>query len=268
MGLDGTTYLYNNPLACHGEVIRRPWYAVPCCPSNLSRTWADLGKYIYSTIPGKLLIHQYISSELHDQTILGNDEVAATANVVLESGLPWQGHARIRVTLDSDQAVPFEIELRQPVWASGIRVLLNGKQVLSAPGIVDPKDKTSSGYDPRPSAFVPISHAWSSGDEIKVEFDMSIQLRRTHPRVRGHRNKVAVTRGPLVYCLEDLDNPGVDIFTTRLDPATLEPVFDDLMLGGIITLHGKTNDGTTLTFIPYFLWGNRGPSQMTVWVNT
>jgi hypothetical protein len=115
---------------------------------------------------------------------------------------------------------------------------------------------------------VPISHAWVSGDEVEVEFEMPIQLRRAHPRVKGHRDKVAVTRGPLVYCLENVDNPEVDIFTTRLNPGTLEPVVDSSILGGIIKLQGKTQEGTSLTFIPYFLWGNRGPSQMTVWVNT
>ncbi len=69
MGLDGTTYLYNNPLACRGGVTRKPWYAVPCCPSNLSRTWADLGKYIYSTGKAEVRVHQYISSQLDNRLI-------------------------------------------------------------------------------------------------------------------------------------------------------------------------------------------------------
>jgi hypothetical protein len=268
MGLDGTSYLYNNPLACHGEVIRQPWYAVPCCPSNLSRTWADLGRYIYSAAPGKLRIHQYISSELCNDTILGVDGGTITANVTLESGLPWEGYARIKIAPNPDQAVPVELQLRQPVWASGMRVLLNGKPVLRVLENVDPKNATSSGYDPRQAVFVPISHAWLSRDEVEIEFEMPIRLRCAHPRVGGHRDKVAVTRGPLVYCLENVDNPDVDIFIIRLIPATLEPVFDNSMLGGIIKLQGKTKEGTKLTFIPYFLWGNRGASQMTVWVNT
>jgi hypothetical protein len=71
-----------------------------------------------------------------------------------------------------------------------------------------------------------------------------------------------------VYCLENIDNPGVNIFAAQLDPASLVPTFDKSMLGGIIKLQGATKDGTPLTFIPYFLWGNRAPSQMTVWVNS
>ena len=268
MGLDGTTYLYNNPLACHGEVSRQTWYGVPCCPSNLSRTWADLGRYIYSTALGKLRIHQYISSELCNETSLGEDGGTISANVMLESGLPWEGYTRIKIAPNPDQAVPFELQLRQPVWASEMRVLLNGKPIFTTSGNTDPKEATSSGYDPRPAVFIPICHAWDSGDEVEVEFDMPIRLRRAHPRVRGHRDKVAVTRGPLVYCLESVDNPDVDIFTTRLNPVTLEPVFDSSMLSGIFKLQGKTKEGTSLTFIPYFLWGNRGASQMTVWVNT
>jgi DUF1680 family protein len=267
MGLDGTTYLYNNPLACHGEVTRQPWYAVPCCPSNLSRTWADLGRYIFSTDSGKFRIHQYISSELCNEIISLDDGVTAIVNVGLESGLPWEGHARIKIASNPDQAVPFELQLRQPVWTDGMRLTLNGKPIFIASGKVDVKDAPSSGYDPRPAVFVPINHLWSSGDEVEIDFEMPIRLRSTHPRVKGHRGKVAVTRGPLVYCLENIDNPNVDIFTSKLNPASLTPVCDNSMLGGIIKIQGKTKEGTSLTFIPYFLWGNRGPSQMTVWVN-
>ncbi len=76
-----------------------------------------------------------------------------------------------------------------------------------------------------------------------------------------------MTRGALVYCLESTDNPDIDIFTARLDADSLSPVFDQDTLGGIVKLIGKTTTGKPLIFIPYFLWGNRGPSQMIVWVN-
>jgi DUF1680 family protein len=86
--------------------------------------------------------------------------------------------------------------------------------------------------------------------------------------VQGHAGKVTVTRGPLVYCLESVDNPGVDIFTAQLDPASLRDEFIPDLLGGCVIIHGKTTDGKALKFIPYFLWANRGESQMTVWVNS
>jgi DUF1680 family protein len=96
---------------------------------------------------------------------------------------------------------------------------------------------------------------------------MPIQLRRAHPKVKGHADKVTVTRGPLVYCLESTDHPNVDIFNVKVDTASLRPIFDPSLLGGIMKIEGKSQDGQSLTFIPYFLWGNRGESTMTVWVN-
>jgi DUF1680 family protein len=126
----------------------------------------------------------------------------------------------------------------------------------------------ASGYDPRPASFQSFTRTWLPGNQVEISFEMPIQLRRAHPKVKGHSGKVAVTRGPLVYCLESVDNLKEDIFTARLDPSSLTPVFDNSLLGGIIRIEGKTTTGAPLTFIPYFLWGNRGPSQMTVWVNT
>ncbi len=96
---------------------------------------------------------------------------------------------------------------------------------------------------------------------------MSIKLRRAHSKVKGHSGKVAITRGPLVYCLESVDNPDMDIFTAQLDSSTLRDEYIPHLLGGIVVIHGKTTDGKPLKFIPYFLWANRGESQMTVWVN-
>ena len=96
---------------------------------------------------------------------------------------------------------------------------------------------------------------------------MPIQFRRAHPKVKGHKNKVAVTRGPLVYCLESVDNPDLDIFNAILETTSLEIMFDTNLLGGIVKLVGQTKTGKPLTFIPYHLWGNRGESTMTVWVN-
>jgi DUF1680 family protein len=103
---------------------------------------------------------------------------------------------------------------------------------------------------------------------LEFNFDMSVQLRRAHPKVKGHTGKVAITRGPLVYCLENVDNPNVDIFTAQLDPPSLRDEFVPDLLGGCVVIHGKTIAGKPLKFIPYFLWANRGESQMTVWVNS
>jgi hypothetical protein len=272
MGLEGTTYLYNNPLACHKGIERRAWYAVPCCPSNISRTWADLGKYIVSSAPGQLFVHQYIGSELHDVRIALDDDQAATLSLAMESDLPWSGRICIKIVdvafSNPGQPAPVELHLRRPSWASSMHVVLNGETAQN--GSVSSVDvqPTASGYDPHLARFQVITRYWAPGDRIEISIVLPIRLRRAHPKVKGQRGQVAVTRGPLVYCLEDVDNPGVDLFTARLDPDSLVPAYEKSLLDGIIQIHGKTIEGRQLTFIPYFLWGNRGPSQMTVWVNT
>ena len=108
------------------------------------------------------------------------------------------------------------------------------------PFISNPSEPTAQGYDPHLSFFLSIQRLWSPGDLIELEFDMPITLRRAHPKVKGHRDKVAVTRGPLVYCLESTDNPGVDITSARLESSSLTPEPAPDLLGGITILRGQT----------------------------
>jgi DUF1680 family protein len=242
MGQFGDTYLYNNPLEVHGGVTRQGWYVVPCCPSNLSRTYADLGKYIYSYDERNLWVHQYISSE-------ASLDVGGPVQVKIESGLPWTG--KVRIHLKPARKQEFNLHIRMPSWHSA-------------------EDRaTASGYDPRTARCQTIRRPWEpTGEILEFDFDLSIRLRRAHPRVRGHAGKVAVSRGPLVYCLESVDHPDVDIFTARLDPASLREQFVPNLLGGYVMIDAMTTDGRPLKFIPYFLWANRGESRMTVWVHS
>jgi hypothetical protein len=271
MGLDGKSYLYNNPLVCRGGVERKPWYAVPCCPSNLSRTWADLGEYVYSKASSELRIHQYISSQI--ETVL-QDEHGCKTSLALEmdSSLPWGGKIRIMINefeeTRSQESELMTITLRQPDWSGKMSVQVNGETVIErmTPDL-SPNLQTASGYDPRASIFVPMRRSWLAGDRIEIDLELPLRRRKAHPKVKGHQGKMALTRGPLVYCLESLDNPDVDLFTIQLDDNSLTPIFDKGLLGGIVKIVGKAQDGSPLTFIPYFLWGNRGTSQMTVWVN-
>ncbi len=126
----------------------------------------------------------------------------------------------------------------------------------------------ASGYDPRLSRYFTIQRRWSPGDIIDIEFGIPVVLRKASAHLRGHKNKVALSRGPLVYCLESTDNPGLDIFRTRIDLETIHVEQHQNLLGGIHVLRGKTRDGREFTAIPYQLWANRGESQMTVWINT
>lgn len=264
MGLGGDSYLYNNPLAVRGGVTRRPWFLVPCCPSNLSRIWASLGKYVFSYNEHEIWIHQYIGShtELNLRTPVKID---------LQSGLPWEG--KVRIQLDPKTSTDFTVHLRIPSWAEAFTININGQPYpIRFQAASLRKEIPASGYDPRQAWFLPVRRVWSPGDVLEVEFMLQVRLRRASPRVRGHKNKVALTLGPLVYCLESVDNPGVDIFTARLDSSSVvnhdsSVTFHPALLGGSKVITGKTMDGKDLMFIPYFLWANRGESQMTVWVN-
>jgi DUF1680 family protein len=103
---------------------------------------------------------------------------------------------------------------------------------------------------------------------VELEFSLPITIRRPHPQVKSLRGKSALTRGPLVYCLESVDNPDFDLFETPLDLETVRAERRPDLLGGVWVLQGETATGQAFTAIPYYAWGNRGESQMTVWVRT
>jgi DUF1680 family protein len=258
MGVDGTRYFYNNPLACQGGVVRQAWYEVPCCPSNLSRTWADLGTYLYSQDEGNIWVHQYVNSQAEFERCSG-------VKFKLETGLPWRGSVRIEVNPPEKKA--FNLHVRIPSWAKDASFQINNEPQdfpRTDPGA---KGQTASGYDPRISRFRQFRRMWAPGDLVEIDFNIEIQLRRAHPKVKGHKGKAALSLGPMVYCLESTDNHEIDIFKTQIDPTSLAYHFDPDLLGGTNIITAKALDSSPLIFIPYHLWGNRGQSQMTVWVN-
>jgi DUF1680 family protein len=261
MGLGGDTYLYNNPLLSRGGITRRTWFLVPCCPSNLSRTWASLERYIYSFDRENLWIHQYIGNQ---STVDGG-----RWEINMQSSLPW--HGTVSVALGLEEPSDFTLHLRIPSWATAISVRINNQPFVTP---LSPSGSHSnsplppaSGYDPSLAFFLPIRRAWSPGDIVNLEFETSIFVRHASTRMRGHKGKIALTRGPLVYCLESIDNPGIDILNVRIIPDSIRTEFAPALLGGIWILHGKTTGGKDFIAIPYHLWANRGESQMTVWIN-
>lgn len=260
LGQDGISYAYNNPLYCDDGLSRQEWFKCPCCPSNLSRVWADLGKYIYSFTTDQLWVHQYIGNQV-DKLAIRDGEL----RLKMETELPWGG--KVKLTLDPEKAAEFTIHCRVPSWTSGLCLSVNGEdQEIELPPMAA-YTLTASGYDPRESWYLPIQRTWNPGDVLEIEFEMAINVRATHPKVKSTQGQVAVTYGPHVYCLESVDNPKTNIFVEKLDPASLHTEFDGDLFDGITILCGQTIDGSPLTFIPYYLWANRGESKMTVYVN-
>jgi hypothetical protein len=254
IGLDGSGYLYNNPLLSRGKVTRRAWYEVPCCPSNLSRTWASLGDNIYTQDGEDLWLQQYIGSTFQVGSNLWT----------LESELPWRGKICLRLDA-SEQPWQGQLNLRLPSWAGTTTLRVNGEMLLTDRP-TEGLDPTASGFDPRAARFLLINRRWSAGDWLDMDFEMPITLRQARTGRRRQRDKVALSRGPLVYCLENIDNPGLDITSIRLRKDSLSAENAPTLLGGTWILKGQTDGGGPLTAIPYQLWANRGESQMTVWI--
>ncbi len=255
IGLDGRSYFYNNPLTCRGGITRAGWYSVPCCPSNLSRTWAWLAQDVFDLEPGHLWVRQYLSSRWQ---VPGGE-------IQLEADLPWQGGVSFHFNLTRD--FPVTLHLRIPAWASAFTLTLNGTPL--EPDMLTPQPDSSlsaCGVNPAAARSASLTRAWAPGDRLELTFEMPIRLLRQDARLPGCGGQVALARGPLVYCLESLDNPGLDLFNLELDLASPRALPAPAQPGGGVQISARTRTGQPLTFLPYLAWGNRGPSQMTVFL--
>jgi len=273
MSLDGMLYCYRNPLGfdpSNGDKIRNPWYDTTCCPPNLERTFASLPGYFYSTSADGLYLHLYDNSVLDWHL-----ENGTALRVQQKTNYPWKDVADITVT--PEKPVDFTLYLRIPRWSERTQVTVNGKTVSGV----------------TPGQYLAVRRRWEPGDSISVKFDLTTHLVEANPRVVDDYGRVAVQRGPLVYCLEQLDQPeGVVLADVRLDTSQksssqFQEEFRDDLLGGILALQctGALDDksssraglyfryrpeasgkrATTLTFIPYYAWANRAATPMQVW---
>ena len=273
MSLDGTLYCYRNPLGFDpsgGDKIRNPWYDTTCCPPNLERTFASLPGYFYSTSKDGLYLHLYENSQLdwklQDGTPLG---------VAQKTDYPWDGVVEISVS--PANPVEFTLYLRIPGWSNGARVAVNGAAVSGA----------------TPGQYLALKRTWKSGDLVRLEFEMKPQVIQADHRVVEAFGRVAVQRGPLVYCLEQMDQPdGVALYDVTFDlrgsnGAQFREEFEKDLLGGVLVLkhRGTASVGPTaskglyrryspeapntrdieLKFIPYYAWANRTETAMQVW---
>jgi len=274
MSLSGTLYCYRNPLAFdpeNGDKIRNEWYDTTCCPPNLERTFASLPGYFYSTSRDGLYVHLFHNSEMNWHL-----ENGTSLKVVQKTNYPWQGAVEIEVRPSSP--AKFTIYLRIPGWSERCSVTVNGKTVQGG----------------EPGRYLPLRRRWASGDVIHLDLEMTPQILEANARVVEDNGRVAIQRGPLVYCLEQLDQPaGVALADVALlaDDAKPEKGFSDSfekgLLDGVVVLHhegaavnasearralyfaSSAAAGSTykvpLTFIPYYAWANRAPTPMVVW---
>ncbi len=242
--IDGRKYFYRNPMISQGRYERTEWFVCACCPPNVARTIASLGKYIYSVSDKGVWIHQYIGSKAHYK-VFGTEDFT----IHQESEFPWNGSVKLRIELK--RSMSFSLHLRVPIWSLETDITIN-------------KDKYNDHLSP--GKYVEIIRNWNNGDIVHLNFKMEPELEIADPRVKNNIGRRAIRNGPIVYCLEQLDNPKIDIFEVVIaKKSELTVKFVPDLLGGINIIEGNLANNKTFITVPYYAWGNRGPSKMQVW---
>ena len=272
IALDGKSFFYVNPLevwpvTCidrtskeHVKPIRQKWFGVACCPPNIARTLASLGQYIYSWEKEDRAL--YINLFVSGDTVVDTED--GELKITAETKFPWEMHATY--TIETTAKAPVKIKIRVPEYAQNYKILCDGKEV---------EYKEEKGF-----AAVEVS----KNVKLEVVFEADAKFVRANPQVREDAGKVAITRGPLVYCLEEVDN-GANLSAITVDTEKeLRSEVDETRNGYVVVkAHGKRlceeqwKDGlyssqklqkkdVELLAVPYFYWNNRGMGEMEVWI--
>jgi uncharacterized protein len=276
VSLSGDRFFYINPLSSTGvetkdlkpelnrfSIYRQAWFGTACCPTNLARLFPSLGKYIYSRSPDGLWVNLYIGSQVRTE-LNGGSKVSLRQT----SNYPWEG--AVRLIVEPERPVEFSLQLRVPSWAGSAAFKLNGAPI---------HPKISQGY-----AGIP--RLWKNGDVVELELPMEVQQLQANPQVVQDRGKVALRRGPLIYCLEQTDQAQDldEIVLTR--SAKLESRFEPQLLNGVVVITGEGKSiksapwadqlyrplaaersaPVAIRAVPYYAWANRSQGKMTVWV--
>ncbi len=272
MSLSGNMYCYRNPLELTGDPsdkIRNPWYDTTCCPPNLERILASLPGYMYGVSSEGVYVHLY-----HDSTLdcrLGDDTGLKLSQT---TRYPWDGV--VEITPEPTRDAQFTLFIRIPGWARSAKASVNGQVIPAA----------------KSGEYLPIRRLWKPGDRVRLDLPMQPEFIAANPRVSDDAGKVAIQRGPLVYCMEGLDQkvdalPDISIVA---DPAKLRATaFEPDKLGGIVEVKAEGVVGSRpsaqeplyfplanrrrqsgrkaeLTLIPYYAFSNRETTAMEVWV--
>ncbi len=283
VSLAGTEYFYSNPLAANtdsasthpsaeGGWQRQAWWPCTCCPPNVERTIASLPGYLFTTSAEGIWVHFYDACEAD----LGLED-GTPVQLQVETAYPWEED--VKITLNPAAGAEFALMLRIPTWAEGATVLVNGEPAAESP---------------KTGAYLALQRTWQPGDTVELHLPMPVRFTQSHPYVADNHGCVAIQRGPVVYCFEDVDNPEVPVRDLHLADDRLaaehwQVEHQPELLGGVTVLRGEglrptlsLQDGplyrpatirqTTswqrvpVCAIPYYAWANRGASAMRVWV--
>lgn len=241
ISLSADRFFYVNPLESDGTHHRQPWYGTACCPSQISRFLPSVGNYVYATSPDALWVNLYMGSE----TAMTIDNVPVSVRQTTR--YPWEG--KVRLSVHPKRKAKFTVKLRLPDWCAKYTLAVNGKEYEA----------------PEELQYLAIDRVWEPGDEITFDMDMPVKVVAADPRVKANVGKRALQRGPLVYCMEETDNPEYDEATLSAS-MNYVTAFEPGLLGGVVTITAANGDDL-YKFVPYYAWDNREPGKMKVWVD-
>jgi len=260
---DGTRYFYQNPLESDGSHTRWEWHPCPCCTMNVSRLVASVGGYFYSTAEGALAVHLYGTGSARVK--IDGREVT----IRQQADYPWSGKAILEI--EPAEPAEFTLALRIPGWARSHQISVNGAALE---------------HDAPLRGYAQIRRRWRKGDVVELILPMPAERLYANPNVRADVGRVSLRRGPLIYCVEEVDNPATPVPLLRLPKtATLSPQPNADLFDGIVTIVAEAEVAAVdenasalyqsepfarkearLTAVPYYLWSNRGPNRMAVWL--
>ena len=265
VSLSGDKFFYDNPLESDGEHERQKWFGCACCPGNITRFVASIPGYMYATEGHGKTQNIYVNLYAQGTAKIGNIELEQTTDY------PWDGKIRIAIKKGSGK---FAIKLRIPSWL---------KTSPTNNNLYTYQDKTPNysisvngqALYPENHDYITLNRKWKKGDVIELNFPMNVRRIVANDNAEDDRGKVALERGPIVYCLEGNDQADGKVFNKYiLNASQITAAYDANLLNGVVTLSGEAKqleqDGTikdvTFRAIPYSTWNNRGPQQMEIWV--
>jgi DUF1680 family protein len=272
LSLSGDRFFYGNPLASNGRHSRREWFGTACCPANIARLIASLGDYVYGKSDKAVRVNLYVGS--NTKVKIGKNDVA----VAMTTNYPWSGNVSINV--DPSAKTKLALQLRIPGWISGEAVpggLYVFEDAKPTPFTITVNGKPAT-YT-MDKGYAVIDREWKKGDKVALELPMDIKRIVSRPEVKQDEDRVALQRGPLVYCVEGADNNGQAWNIILPDNAALETSFQQNLLEGVqviqfnapslqVSADGQSVKSETkkVTAIPYYAWCNRGQNPMHVWL--
>lgn len=273
ISLDGKTFFYPNPLASKGKYGRSGWFFVTCCPTNIVRFIPTIPGYVYAQKNKTIFVNLFTNNT---STISMNNNAI---KITQETKYPWEGIVRIIVNPEINEK--FTIAVRIPGWTQNQPVPSDLYTYLNKN---DMKVSLTVNGEPRDfiieKGFAPIQRKWKEGDVIELIIPMPIRRVIAHEKVKENAGMVSLERGPIVYCVEWVDNKVEHVFNLLInDDAELKSEFRKDMLNGIVVITGNihyikhTKDKKNIIknkqdflAIPYYAWAHRGDGEMTVWM--